>query len=203
MANIYGTPRIRYGLHHTHKYDNISSISVWVLYGRGRREASSPEEPFMTSEHICVSMSIRANNLIISMRTMYTIWVSNTAYNKKLECKDENRQGRILFSFLQIQKYTSCYLPNGNIFSVYLHKFYVLLTKLEIKKYFHIWSGPNRVFWNAKDYGFLSVKKVKTQFLAKWRNEDWRFSNFLIIWRLNIVDYQHYFLIRRRLSKSR
>ena len=78
----------------------------------------------------------------------------------------------------QIQKYTSCFLPNGNIFLVYLHKFYVLLTKLEIKKYFHIWSGPNRVFWKAKDYGFLSVKKVKTQFLAKWRNEDWRFLQF-------------------------
>ena len=44
------------------------------------------------------------------------------------------------FSSFQIQKYTSCYLPNGNIFSVYLHKFYTLLTKLEIKNIF-TWLG--------------------------------------------------------------
>ena len=35
--------------------------------------------------------------------------------------------------------------------------------------------GPNRVFGKTEDYGFLSVKKMKTKFLTKWRNEDWRF----------------------------
>ena len=35
--------------------------------------------------------------------------------------------------------------------------------------------GPNRVFGKTEDHGFLSVKKMKTLFLAKWRNEDWRF----------------------------
>ena len=35
--------------------------------------------------------------------------------------------------------------------------------------------GPNWVFGKTEDHGFLSVKKVKTHFLVKWRNEDWRF----------------------------
>ena len=33
-------------------------------------------------------------------------------------------------------------------------------------KSFHPW-GPNLVFGKTEDHGFLSVKKVKTQFLAK------------------------------------
>ena len=116
MENIYGTPQILYGLHNTHKYDTILSISVWILYGLGRREASSPEEPLMTSEHVCVSISIRFNNLIISMRTMYIIWVSNTTYNKKLECKDENRQGRIQCSFLPNTKIHKLFSPKWQYF---------------------------------------------------------------------------------------
>ena len=70
---------------------------------------------------------------------MYNVHNMRLQHNlqQKIECKDENRQGYNVPSF-QIQKYTSCYLPNDNMFSVYLHKFYVLLTKLEIKKYFHI-----------------------------------------------------------------
>ena len=38
----------------------------------------------------------------------------------------------------------------------------------------HVLWGPNQVFGKTEDYGFLSVKIVKTQSLAKWRNEDWR-----------------------------
>mgnify|MGYP001800977325 CR=1 FL=1 len=35
----------------------------------------------------------------------------------------------------------------------------------------HTW-GPHQVFVKTEDYGLFSVKKVKTQFLAKCRNED-------------------------------
>ena len=43
--------------------------------------------------------------------------------------------------------------------------------------------GRNRVFGKTEDYGFLSVKKVKTKFLAKWRTEDWRFLKYFCLWR--------------------
>ena len=32
--------------------------------------------------------------------------------------------------------------------------------------------GPNQVFGKTEEYDFLSVKKVKTKFLSKLRNED-------------------------------
>ena len=126
---------------------------------------------------ICVSMSIRANNLIISVCTIHTIWVSNTTYNKKIERKDENRQG-YKFSFLPNTKIHKLLYPKWQYFFGVPTQILCVAHQTGNKKYFHIWSGPNRVFWNAKDYGFLSVKKVKKQFLAKWRNEDWRFLQF-------------------------
>ena len=42
--------------------------------------------------------------------------------------------------------------------------------------------GPNRVFGKMWRLGLLSVKKVKTQFLSNWRNEDWRFVQNFRLW---------------------
>ena len=50
-----------------------------------------------------------------------------------------------------------------------------------------LWD-PNWVFGKTDDLGFLSVKKVKTKFLAKWRNENCRFLQVFHILRLKNED---------------